>query len=61
MNETIVFIDEIDALATSRGNIHMHEATRQILSVLLRRLDGFTRVENGNIFNNFFNYYFNYL
>ncbi len=36
----IVFIDEIDSLAASRGS-DMHEATRRILSVLLQRLEGF--------------------
>lgn len=40
MGRTIIFIDEIDALATSReGGIH--EATRRILSTLLRKIDGF--------------------
>eukprot|EP00850_Spirogloea_muscicola_P006422 SM000030S11431 [mRNA] locus=s30:595720:599754:+ [translate_table: standard] len=38
----IVFLDEIDALATAR-NGEMHEATRRILSVLLRQMDGFER------------------
>lgn len=35
----IIFLDEIDSLAGSRDN-NMFEATRRILSVLLRRLDG---------------------
>lgn len=35
----ILFIDEIDSLAGSR-NENMFEATRRVLSVLLRRLDG---------------------
>lgn len=36
----IIFIDELDALATSRSS-EMHEATRRVLGVLLRHLDGF--------------------
>ncbi|KAK9852562.1 hypothetical protein WJX84_012167 [Apatococcus fuscideae] len=36
----LVFLDEIDSLATSRGS-DMHEATRRLLGVLLRQLDGF--------------------
>ncbi|KAJ7552712.1 hypothetical protein O6H91_06G066400 [Diphasiastrum complanatum] len=36
----IVFLDEIDSLATTRDS-EMHEATRRILSVLLRQMDGF--------------------
>ncbi|BAM80740.1 ATPases of the AAA+ class [Cyanidioschyzon merolae strain 10D] len=36
----ILFIDEVDALGTSRDRSDMHEATRRTLSVLLRRLDG---------------------
>jgi len=36
----IVFLDEIDSLATTRGG-DMHEATRRLLGVLLRQLDGF--------------------
>lgn len=36
----IVFLDELDALATSRGS-EMHEATRRLLGVLLRHMDGF--------------------
>lgn len=40
MGRSILFIDEIDALAISReGNIH--EGTRRILSTLLRKIDGF--------------------
>mmetsp|Transcript_27338 Transcript_27338/g.89482 ORF Transcript_27338/g.89482 Transcript_27338/m.89482 type:complete len:299 (-) Transcript_27338:266-1162(-) len=35
----LLFVDEIDALATERGE-DMHEATRRMLSVLLRHLDG---------------------
>ncbi len=33
----IVFIDEIDALAQDRSE-HTHEATRRLLSVLLRNV-----------------------
>ena len=36
----IVFLDELDALATSRSG-EMHEATRRLLGVLLRHMDGF--------------------
>jgi SpoVK/Ycf46/Vps4 family AAA+-type ATPase len=38
----VLFLDELDALATRRGSgsEDMHEATRRSLSVLLRRLDG---------------------
>jgi SpoVK/Ycf46/Vps4 family AAA+-type ATPase len=38
----ILFIDEIDTLATKRDG-EMHEATRRVLSVLLRRIEGFER------------------
>ncbi|CAI5958084.1 unnamed protein product [Closterium sp. NIES-65] len=38
----IVFLDEVDALATARDS-DMHEATRRVLSVLLREMDGFER------------------
>ena len=34
----IIFIDEIDAMAGSRGKVHMHEATRRILSVILQKV-----------------------
>ena len=40
LGDAIIFIDEVDSLATSRDT-SMHEATRRLLSVLLRRLDGF--------------------
>jgi DNA polymerase III delta prime subunit len=36
----IIFLDELDSLATSRGT-DMHEATRRTLGVLLRHMDGF--------------------
>ncbi|GAB5368490.1 hypothetical protein AAMO2058_001323800 [Amorphochlora amoebiformis] len=42
VGRSIVFIDEIDSLATSRGP-RMHEATRRLLSTLLRRIEGFDR------------------
>jgi ATP-dependent 26S proteasome regulatory subunit len=42
LGSAVVFLDEIDALATARdGGGGMHEATRRSLSVLLRKLDGF--------------------
>ena len=37
----VIFFDEIDSLAGSRGAGEMHEATRRMLGVLLRQLDGF--------------------
>ena len=46
---SIVFIDEVDALATSRDQSGMHEATRRMLSVLLRRLDGFRQDGKGTL------------
>jgi SpoVK/Ycf46/Vps4 family AAA+-type ATPase len=39
-NGAVIFIDELDSLATTRGS-DMHEATRRMLGVLLRYLDGF--------------------
>ncbi|XVE87727.1 hypothetical protein DITRI_Ditri19aG0011200 [Diplodiscus trichospermus] len=36
----IIFLDEVDAFAITRGG-EIHEATRRILSVLLRQIDGF--------------------
>ncbi|KAJ6401994.1 hypothetical protein OIU84_014132 [Salix udensis] len=36
----IIFLDEIDSFAAARDS-EMHEATRRILSVLLRQIDGF--------------------
>jgi SpoVK/Ycf46/Vps4 family AAA+-type ATPase len=39
MGGAIIFLDEIDSLAGSRDE-QMFEATRRVLSVLLRRLDG---------------------
>lgn len=42
MGNVIIFLDEIDSLATSRDNGgSMHEATRRLLGVLLRKLEGF--------------------
>lgn len=38
--DCILFIDEIDSLATSRDD-GLHEATRRILSTLLRKIDSF--------------------
>ncbi len=38
--DCLVFLDEIDALAASREN-GIHEASRRVLSVLLREIDGF--------------------
>eukprot|EP00250_Pteridium_aquilinum_P002910 c1315_g1_i1 orf=351-2111(-) len=39
-NGAIIFLDEIDSMAVAR-DMEMHEATRRILSVLLRHIDGF--------------------
>ncbi|MCO5600730.1 hypothetical protein L7F22_054845 [Adiantum nelumboides] len=39
-NGAIIFLDEIDSMAMTRDN-EMHEATRRMLSVLLRQIDGF--------------------
>jgi SpoVK/Ycf46/Vps4 family AAA+-type ATPase len=43
--KSIMFLDEIDSLAGSRDK-EMHEATRRILSVLLRKMQGFMSIEN---------------
>ncbi|MBU1499342.1 ATP-binding protein [Patescibacteria group bacterium] len=40
LGDCLIFLDEIDSLATSREN-DIHEATRRVLSVLLREIDGF--------------------
>lgn len=40
LGDCLVFLDEIDSLATSREN-NIDEATRRVLSVLLREIDGF--------------------
>jgi SpoVK/Ycf46/Vps4 family AAA+-type ATPase len=45
LGSSILFIDEIDSLAGSRDG-NMFEATRRILSVLLRRLDGIDSTAN---------------
>lgn len=45
LDRSIVFLDEIDSLATSRDK-NMHEATRRILSVLLRHIKGFVEKDN---------------
>ncbi|KAK7303349.1 hypothetical protein RJT34_14252 [Clitoria ternatea] len=39
-NGAIIFLDEVDSFAVARDG-EMHEATRRILSVLLRQIDGF--------------------
>ncbi|KAJ4703984.1 putative 26S protease regulatory subunit [Melia azedarach] len=39
-NGAIIFLDEVDSFAVARDN-EMHEATRRILSVILRQIDGF--------------------
>ncbi|KAL0364065.1 UNVERIFIED_CONTAM: Cell division cycle protein 48AF [Sesamum angustifolium] len=36
----IIFLDEVDSVATARDS-EIHEATRRLLSVLLRQIDGF--------------------
>lgn len=40
LEDCILFIDEIDSLATSRED-GIHEATRRVLSTLLRKIDSF--------------------
>ncbi|MCP4133954.1 MAG: ATP-binding protein [bacterium] len=45
MGGAIIFLDEIDSLAGSRDQ-NMFEATRRLLSVLLRKLDGIDAAES---------------
>ena len=40
LGRCILFLDELDALASSRGHDNKDEASRRMLSVLLARLDG---------------------
>ena len=40
LGRVIIFIDEIDALAGNRSS-DMHEASRRVLSTLLRKIDSF--------------------
>ncbi|KAJ0965478.1 hypothetical protein J5N97_026616 [Dioscorea zingiberensis] len=44
-NGAIVFLDEVDSFAVARDD-EMHEATRRLLSVLLRQIDGFEQERN---------------
>ncbi len=44
-DRSMLFLDEIDSLATSRED-GLFEATRNLLSVLLRKLDGFAKQTN---------------
>lgn len=44
--KSLLFLDEIDSLAGSRENTQMHEETRRVLSVLLRKMQGFVSLEN---------------
>ena len=45
LGRCVLFLDELDALAGSRSR-EMHEASRRMLSVLLRHLDGFDAVRS---------------
>jgi SpoVK/Ycf46/Vps4 family AAA+-type ATPase len=45
LGKCIIFIDEVDSLAQSRDHT-MHEATRRMLSVFLRYIDGFETQED---------------
>jgi ATP-dependent 26S proteasome regulatory subunit len=45
LGKVIIFIDEIDALAGSRSPL-MHEASRRVLSTLLRKIDSFESTTN---------------
>ena len=40
LGKAIIFIDEIDSIAVARDDT-MHEASRRILSTLLRKIDSF--------------------
>lgn len=46
LGRVIIFIDEIDTLAGNRDSFDMHEASRRILSTLLRKLDSFESSED---------------
>ena len=41
LGKSIIFIDEIDALAISRSERNTHEVSKRLVSVLLRKLDSF--------------------
>jgi SpoVK/Ycf46/Vps4 family AAA+-type ATPase len=41
LDGAIIFIDEVDSIASSRDDMQMHEATRHLLSVILQRIEGF--------------------
>lgn len=43
---SIIFIDEIDALAGNRENSDMHEVSRRVLSIMLQFTDGFKGKRN---------------
>ena len=45
LGKCIIFIDEIDAIAQSRDS-EMHEASRRMLSTLLRKIDSFESTTN---------------
>ena len=46
-SSVILFIDEIDSLVSSRDIGTPHEASKRILSVMLRQIDGFNSDANG--------------
>ena len=48
-SSVILFIDEIDALVSSRDMGSPHEASRRILSVMLRQIDGFSTTEKTDV------------